>query len=49
MKTVKANKAMAGKYQKVLLATTLIIVCTTFASAQGGPPYYTNDPGTPPA
>ena len=47
VKTVKANKAMAGKYQKVLLATTLIIVCTTFASAQGGPPYYTNDPGTP--
>jgi hypothetical protein len=38
---------MAGKYEKVLLATALIIVCTTLASAQGGPPYYTNDPGTP--
>jgi hypothetical protein len=30
-----------------LLSAALITLCTTFAVAQGGPPYYTNDPGTP--
>ena len=28
-------------------AAALVVLCTTFATAQGGPPYYTNDPGTP--
>ncbi len=47
MKAVKAGKVVVGKHARLLLAAVLVALSTTLASAQGGPPYYTNDPGTP--
>jgi hypothetical protein len=44
--SVMANCLAAGKCARAL-ATALIVLCASFATAQGGPPYYTNDPGTP--
>ncbi len=47
MKAVKAGKVVVGKHARLLLAAVFVALSTTLASAQGGPPYYTNDPGTP--
>ncbi len=47
MKAVKAGKVVVGKHARLLPAAVLVALSTTLASAQGGPPYYTNDPGTP--
>ncbi len=44
---VVASNLVTGKDQRLLLMAVLITLCSTFATAQGGPPYYTNDPGTP--
>jgi hypothetical protein len=37
----------AEKCARMLFAPLLLVLFATFAAAQGGPPYYTNDPGTP--
>ncbi len=39
--------AFAAKSGGLQLAMAVLSLCPKFASAQGGPPYYTNDPGTP--
>lgn len=41
------NSKLGARMRNFLLSTTLILSASGLCRAQGGPPYYTTDPGTP--
>jgi hypothetical protein len=47
VKSIRTDGVSVNKCTTVRLVLAFIALCSAFAAAQGGPPYYTNDPGTP--